>query len=45
MNRFARETLRSSKTPGVVRIVERLPYTETGKLLRREVQAALLDAR
>ena len=39
---FARRSLRSSKTPEVVTFVESLPFTETGKLLRRVVQADLL---
>jgi acyl-CoA synthetase (AMP-forming)/AMP-acid ligase II len=39
---FARQSLRSSKTPEVVAFTDALPYTETGKLLRREVQAELL---
>jgi acyl-CoA synthetase (AMP-forming)/AMP-acid ligase II len=39
---FARRSLRSSKTPEVVSFVEALPFTETGKLLRRVVQADLL---
>jgi acyl-CoA synthetase (AMP-forming)/AMP-acid ligase II len=34
---FARERLRGSKTPDVIRVVDELPYTETGKLLRRVV--------
>jgi len=38
---FARTSLRSSKTPAVVSFVDALPYTETGKLLRRVVQADL----
>jgi acyl-CoA synthetase (AMP-forming)/AMP-acid ligase II len=38
---FAREALRGSKTPDVVAFAEALPYTETGKLLRRQVQADL----
>jgi acyl-CoA synthetase (AMP-forming)/AMP-acid ligase II len=36
---FARESLRGSKTPDVVVFREALPYTETGKMLRRTVQA------
>jgi acyl-CoA synthetase (AMP-forming)/AMP-acid ligase II len=36
---WVRERLRGSKTPDVVEIRASLPYTETGKLLRREVQA------
>jgi acyl-CoA synthetase (AMP-forming)/AMP-acid ligase II len=38
---FARESLRSSKTPEHVMFAAELPYTETGKLLRRVVQAQL----
>jgi acyl-CoA synthetase (AMP-forming)/AMP-acid ligase II len=38
---FARRSLRSSKTPDVVSFVDALPYTETGKLLRRVVQSEL----
>jgi acyl-CoA synthetase (AMP-forming)/AMP-acid ligase II len=41
---FARRSLRGSKTPEVVTFVEALPYTETGKLLRRVVQADLAVA-
>jgi acyl-CoA synthetase (AMP-forming)/AMP-acid ligase II len=39
---FARRSLRGSKTPEVVAFAEALPFTETGKLLRRVVQADLL---
>ena len=39
---FARRSLRGSKTPEVVNFVDELPFTETGKLLRRVVQAGLL---
>ena len=38
---FARRSLRGSKTPDVVSFVDALPFTETGKLLRRVVQAEL----
>ena len=38
---FARQSLRSSKTPDLVAFADALPYTETGKLLRRVVQAEL----
>jgi len=33
-----RERLRSSRTPSRVEFVPSLPYTETGKLLRRQVR-------
>ena len=32
-----KERLRGSKTPDVIRVVDELPYTDTGKLLRRVV--------
>ena len=38
---FVRGRLRTSKTPEIVRFVDELPYTETGKLLRRVVLADL----
>jgi acyl-CoA synthetase (AMP-forming)/AMP-acid ligase II len=38
---FARQALRGSKTPDVVSFADSLPYTETGKLLRRVVLADL----
>jgi acyl-CoA synthetase (AMP-forming)/AMP-acid ligase II len=38
---FARESLRGSKTPAEVTFVDQLPYTETGKLLRRVVRSDL----
>ena len=41
---FAREHLRGSKTPDVIALVEELPYTDTGKLLRREVRRDLSEA-
>jgi acyl-CoA synthetase (AMP-forming)/AMP-acid ligase II len=41
---FARASLRGSKTPEVVRFADELPFTETGKLLRRVVQADLAAA-
>lgn len=41
LREFARRSLRGSKTPEVVRFVSSLPYTDTGKLLRRQVQADL----
>jgi acyl-CoA synthetase (AMP-forming)/AMP-acid ligase II len=38
---FCRERLRGSKTPDSVRIWSELPYTPTGKLLRREIVSTL----
>jgi acyl-CoA synthetase (AMP-forming)/AMP-acid ligase II len=40
---FARERLRSSKTPDVIAFRDDLPVTDTGKLLRRVVLADLLE--
>jgi acyl-CoA synthetase (AMP-forming)/AMP-acid ligase II len=39
---YARRSLRGSKTPDVVTFADSLPFTETGKLLRRVVQAELV---
>jgi acyl-CoA synthetase (AMP-forming)/AMP-acid ligase II len=39
---FARNGLRGSKTPDMVSFAADLPYTETGKLLRRQVLADLV---
>jgi acyl-CoA synthetase (AMP-forming)/AMP-acid ligase II len=39
---FARSQLRGSKTPDVVSFATDLPYTDTGKLLRRQVLADLM---
>jgi len=39
---FVRAALRSSKTPDLVAFVDELPYTETGKLLRRDVRSDLV---
>ncbi|MET0729494.1 MAG: AMP-binding protein [Acidimicrobiales bacterium] len=38
LREFTRGKLRGSKTPDVIEIQEELPYTDTGKLLRREVR-------
>jgi acyl-CoA synthetase (AMP-forming)/AMP-acid ligase II len=38
---FVRERLRGSKTPDQIEIWTELPYTDTGKLLRREICARL----
>jgi acyl-CoA synthetase (AMP-forming)/AMP-acid ligase II len=39
---FAREHLRTAKCPDVVVLVESLPYTDTGKLVRRAVRERIL---
>jgi acyl-CoA synthetase (AMP-forming)/AMP-acid ligase II len=44
LKEFARSHLRSSKTPDVIALYESLPYTETGKLLRRTVRQQLHEA-
>jgi len=41
LQEFARSQLRSSKTPDRIFVWAELPYTDTGKLLRREVIANL----
>ncbi|MEX2292686.1 MAG: class I adenylate-forming enzyme family protein [Acidimicrobiales bacterium] len=41
LREFARERLRSSKTPDLIAFRDELPHTETGKLLRRAVLADL----
>jgi acyl-CoA synthetase (AMP-forming)/AMP-acid ligase II len=41
LQEFARSQLRSSKTPDRILVWTELPYTDTGKLLRREVIANL----
>lgn len=38
---FVRKQLRTSKTPDQIVVWEELPYTDTGKLVRRKVAAAL----
>jgi len=38
---FARARLRGSKTPDMVAVLDELPYTDTGKLLRRAVRELL----
>jgi acyl-CoA synthetase (AMP-forming)/AMP-acid ligase II len=42
LREFVRQSLRGSKTPDTVSFVDALPYTESGKLLRRTVLADLL---
>ncbi len=41
---WVRERLRSTKQPSVIRVLDELPYNETGKLLRRVVREVLLTA-
>ena len=41
---FVRERLRSSRAPARIEFRDALPYTETGKLLRRRVRAELVGA-
>jgi acyl-CoA synthetase (AMP-forming)/AMP-acid ligase II len=41
LQRWVREQLRGSRTPSRVEFVPSLPYTETGKLLRRKVREQL----
>jgi acyl-CoA synthetase (AMP-forming)/AMP-acid ligase II len=41
---FAREQLRGSKTPDQIVVLDELPYTDTGKLLRRVVREELTRA-
>ena len=42
---FARQQLRSSRTPEQIEFWPELPYNETGKLLRRKVKAELTEGR
>jgi acyl-CoA synthetase (AMP-forming)/AMP-acid ligase II len=42
---FVRERLRGSRTPDEVVVLDELPYTQTGKLLRRQLATQVLDAR
>lgn len=41
---FVRERLRSSRTPERIELCDALPYTETGKLLRRRVREQVFGA-
>jgi acyl-CoA synthetase (AMP-forming)/AMP-acid ligase II len=41
---FVRERLRSSRVPQAIAFRDALPYSETGKLLRRVVRAELASA-
>jgi long-chain acyl-CoA synthetase len=41
---WVKASLRSSRAPQVVRVMDSLPYNDTGKLLRRVVRAAFAEA-
>jgi acyl-CoA synthetase (AMP-forming)/AMP-acid ligase II len=41
---WVRERLRSTKTPGVVEFRDELPYSQTGKLLRRVLRDELAES-
>jgi acyl-coenzyme A synthetase/AMP-(fatty) acid ligase len=41
---WVRDRLRSSRTPTLIRFCTTLPYSETGKLLRRELRAELVTS-
>ena len=43
LRNFVRATLRSTKTPERIEIRDELPYSETGKLLRRVLREELAD--
>jgi acyl-CoA synthetase (AMP-forming)/AMP-acid ligase II len=42
---FVRERLRGSRTPDDVVVLDELPYTQTGKLLRKQLASDVLGAR
>jgi acyl-CoA synthetase (AMP-forming)/AMP-acid ligase II len=42
---WARDRLRGSKTPDIIKIWDALPYTTTGKLVRRDLAVALTEQR
>lgn len=42
LQRWVRDRLRSSRTPSRVDFVSALPYTETGKLLRRKIRDQII---
>ncbi|HMD92441.1 MAG TPA: class I adenylate-forming enzyme family protein [Trebonia sp.] len=42
LQRWVRDRLRSSRTPSRVDFVSALPYTETGKLLRRKIREQII---
>ncbi len=42
LQQWVKDRLRSSRTPETIEFWDELPYTETGKLLRRKVRATLM---
>jgi acyl-CoA synthetase (AMP-forming)/AMP-acid ligase II len=44
LQQWCRDRSRSTKTPKVIRFQERLPYDETGQLLRRVIRDELAAA-
>ena len=45
LSEHVRGALRSSKTPDRILVWDELPRTETGKLIRREAVARIVDSR
>jgi len=43
LSQYVRERLRSTKAPSTIKILDELPYNETGKLLRRVVRETMKD--
>jgi len=44
LQQWVKDRLRSSRTPERIEFWSELPYTETGKLLRRKVREALRES-
>jgi len=43
LSQYVRERLRSTKAPSTIKILDELPYNETGKLLRRVVRETMKE--
>ena len=43
LSQYVRERLRSTKAPSTIKILDELPYNETGKLLRRVVRDTMKE--
>ncbi len=43
LREFVRKTLRGSRTPDRIEIIDQLPTTDTGKVLRREIVRQLSE--